>query len=92
MQQLEQVASHFIGYVCHDDNQVAEQAGKLAQALSATLSDQSLGADVWFACLRVDDELIQIHYDWLSEGFWLTPTGLLANNAEQWQRLLQRLS
>ncbi|MBW8189974.1 DUF3630 family protein [Neiella marina] len=91
MQQLEPVNSQFIASSCDDVDAVEQQAAELAGKLGAELSEQSEGADVWFACLRLEGALIQLHYDWFSGGFWLTATGPLADDPAQWQQLLLRL-
>lgn len=71
---------------------VVARAAWMANALQLDLQDPGLGADVWFAVLPHPKGAIQLHYDWLAECFWLTPTGELATQEPEWQRLLQQLA
>ncbi|MBD1387977.1 hypothetical protein IC617_00905 [Neiella sp. HB171785] len=91
MQQLDEPSSEFLAISCEQEEQVVELAQQLAKLAGGTLSDESLGADVWFACLQLPEGLVQLHYDWLVGGFWLQPTGLLAADVTAWHSLLDKL-
>ncbi|GGA64072.1 hypothetical protein GCM10011369_01840 [Neiella marina] len=91
MQQLDEAVSFFYSVNCEEQQDVELMAQRLAVVTGGELSDQSLGADVWFACLHLPDGLVQLHYDWLADGFWLRPTGLLASEPVLWQALIEKV-
>ena len=89
MQQLDAFCLHFDAIRTQD---VQKKAAQVAHAMGLSLEGISQGADVWYALMPHPLGAIQLHYDWLGECFWLTPTGQLAEQPELWQKLKKKVN